>query len=55
MAFDIDVLIVYADRDNEPLLAGEPGWVTQFRKFLELMLTQVVVLIQERFHTIILQ
>src|SRR5687768_13456676 len=42
MAFDIDVLIVYADRDNEPLLSGEPGWVTQFRKFLELMLTQVL-------------
>ncbi|MCD9014096.1 DUF4062 domain-containing protein [Parachryseolinea silvisoli] len=42
MAFDIDVLIVYADRDNEPLRSGEPGWVTQFRKFLELMLTQVL-------------
>lgn len=42
MAFDIDVLIVYADRDNETTTKNELGWVSQFKKFLELMLTQVL-------------
>lgn len=42
MAFDIDVLIVFADRDNETTGKNEPGWVAHFKKFLELMLTQVL-------------
>src|SRR5688572_13011664 len=42
MAFDIDVLIVHADRDNEAGAKSELGWVSQFKKFLELMLTQVL-------------
>jgi hypothetical protein len=42
MAFDIDILIVHADVDNEP--AGDDGvaWVSQFRKFLEFTLGQVL-------------
>jgi hypothetical protein len=41
MKADIDVLIVFSDKDNE---AGKSqiGWVSQFKKFLELMLTQVL-------------
>lgn len=42
MVFDIDVLIVFADRDNETTVKNELGWVSQFKKFLELMLTQVL-------------
>jgi len=42
MAFDIDVLIVFADRDNENIAKMDTGWVTQFKKFLELMLIQVL-------------
>jgi hypothetical protein len=42
MRFDIDVLIVFADNDNETTAKNEPGWVTQFKKFLELMLTQIL-------------
>ncbi len=42
MRFDIDALIVFADNDNETTANKEPGWVTQFKKFLELMLTQVL-------------
>ncbi|MEO7991841.1 MAG: hypothetical protein ABI663_19965 [Chryseolinea sp.] len=42
MVFEIDVLIAFADRDNEPTSKNEPGWVSQFKKFLELMLTQVL-------------
>jgi hypothetical protein len=42
MVFDIDVLIVFADRDNETPNKNDPGWVTQFKKFLELMLIQVL-------------
>lgn len=41
MAFEIDVLITFAEKDNETAQKSETGWVTQFRKFLELMLTQV--------------
>jgi hypothetical protein len=42
MVSDIDVLIVFADRDNETTNKTELGWVSQFKKFLELMLTQVL-------------
>jgi hypothetical protein len=41
MAFDIDVLITFAEKDNEAP-KGEVGWVSQFKKFLELMLNQVL-------------
>ena len=42
MAFEIDVLITFADKDNETAKKGEAGWVSQFKKFLELMLYQVL-------------
>ena len=42
MNFDIDVLIVYADNDNGTPNDADHGWVSQFRRFLELMLTQVL-------------
>jgi hypothetical protein len=42
MRFDIDVLILFADSDNEANAKNEPGWVTQFKKFLELMLAQIL-------------
>jgi hypothetical protein len=41
MAIDIDVLIAYADRDNEAP-KNESGWVTLYKRFLEMMLTQVL-------------
>lgn len=42
MAYEIDVLITYADKDNELGKKNEVGWVTQFKKFLEMMLVQVM-------------
>jgi len=42
MAYDIDVLITFAEKDNEPAKKGESGWVTHFKRFLELMLLQVL-------------
>jgi hypothetical protein len=42
MAFEIDILITYADIDNETSQKNQIGWVTQFKKFLELMLYQVL-------------
>jgi len=42
MAFEIDALIIFADRDNEPAGTAKSGWVSQFKNFLELMLTQVL-------------
>jgi hypothetical protein len=41
MVFDIDVLIVFADKDNDAK-KNELGWASQFKKFLELMLNQVL-------------
>lgn len=41
MIFDIDVLIVFADSDNQSN-KNELGWVSQFKKFLGLMLNQVL-------------
>jgi len=53
---DIDVLITFAEKDNETEKKSEQGWVTQFRKFLELMLFQVlgtkpVIVIKSEFDT----
>ena len=42
MALDVDILIIFADRDNEPSANGDTAWVSQFRTFLEFMLTQVL-------------
>jgi hypothetical protein len=42
MAFEIDVLITFAEKDNEAAQKSEQGWVSQFKKFLELMLLQVL-------------
>ncbi len=42
MAFEIDVLINFADKDNETINKADTGWVTQFKKFLDLMLFQVL-------------
>jgi Domain of unknown function (DUF4062) len=42
MAFEIDVLITFAEKDNETAKKSEIGWVTNFKKFLELMLFQVL-------------
>ncbi len=42
MAMEIDVLIHFADKDNEKGKGTDSGWVTQFKKFLELMLYQVL-------------
>lgn len=42
MALDIDVLIHFADKDNETAKKNDLGWVTQFKRFLDLMLYQVL-------------
>lgn len=42
MAFDIDVLITFAEKDNETAKKSDIGWVSNFKKFLELMLFQVL-------------
>lgn len=57
MAFEIDVLITFAEIDNETSQKNQTGWVTQFKKFLELMLFQVLgtkpnVLLKSEFDTV---
>lgn len=42
MVFDIDVLIVFAEGDNQSNSKEDLGWVSQFKKFLGLMLNQVL-------------
>ncbi|HNP19042.1 MAG TPA: DUF4062 domain-containing protein [Fulvivirga sp.] len=41
MAFEIDVLITFANEDNQQK-GDANGWVTDFKRFLELMLVQVL-------------
>jgi len=42
MTFDIDVLITFSDKDNESTKKVEGGWAANFKRFLELMLYQVL-------------
>ena len=42
MSTEIDILIVYAEADNETSNEGSPGWISQFKKFLEFILAQVL-------------
>jgi hypothetical protein len=42
MAFEYDVFISYANSDNLPLNEGEKGWVSNFQKFLDTMLDQLL-------------
>lgn len=57
MTFDVDVLITFAQKDNETGSRNDTGWVTQFKKFLELMLFQVLgtkpnVLLKDEFDSL---
>ncbi|HMJ67990.1 MAG TPA: hypothetical protein VK508_03810 [Cyclobacteriaceae bacterium] len=57
MAFEVDVLITFAQKDNETASKADNGWVTHFRKFLELMLLQVLgtkpnILMKDEFDTV---
>jgi Domain of unknown function (DUF4062) len=57
MQIDVDVLIVFADNDNEPQKKKTSGWVSDFKRFLELMLMQVLgekpnILLKSEFDTI---
>lgn len=57
MTFDVDVLITFAQKDNETASKTDTGWVTHFRKFLELMLYQVLgskpnILLKDEFDTL---
>src|SRR5690349_23328412 len=36
-----DIFVSYADLDNQPLVEGRRGWVTNFRRALELRLAQL--------------
>jgi hypothetical protein len=42
MQIDVDVLLVFADNDNEAQQKKSAGWVSDFKRFLELMLMQVL-------------
>lgn len=42
MNIDIDVLIIFAEQDNRGSGPKKTGWTEQFKRFLELMLTQVL-------------
>jgi len=41
MSFEHDFLISYAHIDNEPLIAGEPGWISELHRLLEIRVAQV--------------
>jgi hypothetical protein len=57
MNFDVDVLITFAQKDNETTSKTDNGWVTHFKKFLELMLLQVLgtkpnILLKDEFDSV---
>ncbi len=57
MQIDVDVVIVFADPDNEPHGKKTTGWVSDFKRFLELMLVQVLgekpkILLKSEYDTI---
>src|SRR5438046_2485820 len=57
MTFDVDVLITFAQKDNETASKTDTGWVTHFKKFLELMLYQVLgtkpnILLKDEFDSV---
>ena len=57
MNFEVDVLITFAQKDNETTSKTDNGWVTHFKKFLELMLLQVLgtkpnILLKDEFDSV---
>ena len=42
MAFDDDLLISYAHLDDEALLEGQPGWVSELHRILEIRVGQLL-------------
>src|SRR5687767_6226956 len=57
MNFEIDVLITFADKDNQSTSKVEGGWVNNFKRFLDLMLYQVLgerqkVVLKSEFDTV---
>jgi hypothetical protein len=42
MSFEHDVFISYAHLDDEPLVAGEPGWITELHSVLEKRLAMLL-------------
>lgn len=57
MQIDVDVVIIFADTDNEPLSKKGMGWVSDFKRFLDLMLFQVLgekpkILLKSEYDTI---
>mgnify|MGYP000409474667 CR=1 FL=1 len=42
MQFEYDILISFSPLDNQLVQNGEDGWVTEFRKSLELRLSQLI-------------
>src|SRR4051812_20219391 len=42
MATEYDVFISYANSDDVPLSEGQKGWVSNFKKFLDTMLDQLL-------------
>lgn len=57
MTFDVDVLITFAQKDNETASKNDTGWITHFKKFLELMLYQVLgtkpnILLKDEFDSV---
>ena len=42
MQFEKDILISYAPIDDQPLIEGEKGWVSEFHRSLQLRLAQLL-------------
>ena len=41
MQFEFDIILSYAGKDDEPLQGTDKGWVSNFKKFLVTLFTQI--------------
>ena len=42
MKFEYDILISFSSLDNQQTFSGEDGWVSEFKKSLEMRLSQLL-------------
>jgi hypothetical protein len=42
LSFKKDIFISYAHIDDEALIEGEPGWISEFHRSLEVRLSQLL-------------
>ncbi|MCR9067191.1 MAG: hypothetical protein NXI00_24715, partial [Cytophagales bacterium] len=42
MNLDQEIILLYAEEDDQPIEGGLKGWVSNFHKFLDTLLSQII-------------